>query len=159
MGLIKNRYIGRTFIQPGQDKRERSVRLKLNALRRTVEGKRVVMVDDSIVRGTTVARLVKLIRDAGAKEVHMRISAPPFRHPCFFGTDIPDRDQLLAHNRTVEEMRQIIGVDSLGFLSVEAANKIAVGAKCSFCDACFTGVYPMPVPESVEKNIFEMEIQ
>ena len=89
VGLIKNRYIGRTFIQPGQDKRERSVRLKLNALRRAVEGKRVVMVDDSIVRGTTVARLVKLIRDAGAKEVHMRISAPPFRHPCFFGTDIP----------------------------------------------------------------------
>ena len=159
VGLIKNRYIGRTFIQPGQDKRERSVRLKLNALRRAVEGKRVVMVDDSIVRGTTVARLVKLIRDAGAKEVHMRISAPPFRHPCFFGTDIPDSEQLLAHNRTVEEMREIIGVDSLGFLSVEAANKIALGATCTFCDACFTGVYPMPVPERVEKNMFEMEIQ
>ena len=124
VGLIKNRYIARTFIQPGQDKRERSVRLKLNALRTAIEGKRVIMVDDSIVRGTTCGRLVKLLRDAGAAEVHMRISAPPFRHPCFFGTDIPERNQLLAHNRTVEEMREIIGVDSLGFLSLVARRKI-----------------------------------
>lgn len=158
VGLIKNRYIARTFIQPGQDKRERSVRLKLNALRTAIEGKRVIMVDDSIVRGTTVARLVQLLRDAGAAEVHMRISAPPFRHPCFFGTDIPERSQLLAHERTVEEMREIIGVDSLGFLSLEATRKIAVGAKCGFCDACFSGVYPIAVPEQTEKNIFESEI-
>lgn len=158
VGLIKNRYIARTFIQPGQDKRERSVRLKLNALRTAIEGKRVIMVDDSIVRGTTVARLVQLLRDAGAAEVHMRISAPPFRHPCFFGTDIPERSQLLAHERTVEEMRAIIGVDSLGFLSLEATRKIAVGAKCGFCDACFSGVYPIAVPEHTEKNIFESEI-
>ncbi len=158
VGLIKNRYIARTFIQPGQDKRERSVRLKLNALRTAVEGKRVIMVDDSIVRGTTCARLVKLLRDAGAAEVHMRISAPPFRHPCFFGTDIPERSQLLAHGRTVEEMREIIGVDSLGFLSLEAARKIAVGCKLGFCDACFSGEYPIPVPEQAEKNMFENEI-
>ena len=158
VGLIKNRYIARTFIQPGQDKRERSVRLKLNALRTAVEGKRVILVDDSIVRGTTCARLVKLLRDAGAAEVHMRISAPPFRHPCFFGTDIPERSQLLAHGRTVEEMRAIIGVDSLGFLSLEAAHKIAVGCHLGFCDACFSGRYPIPVPEQAEKNMFENEI-
>lgn len=158
VGLIKNRYIARTFIQPGQSRRERSVRLKLNALREAVAGKRVILVDDSIVRGTTSARLVKLLRDAGASEVHMRISAPPFRHPCFFGTDIPDREQLLAHNRTVEEMREIIGVDSLGFLSIEAARKIAVGCKLGFCDACFTGEYPMEVPEQTLKNMFESEI-
>ena len=159
VGLIKNRYIGRTFIQPGQSKRERSVRLKLNALREAVNGKRVIMVDDSIVRGTTCARLVKLVRDAGAKEVHMRISAPPFRHPCFFGTDIPERTQLLAHERTVEEMRQIIGVDSLGFLSVEATRRIALNCKLGFCDACFTGEYPMEVPNQVDKNMFESEIE
>ena len=158
VGLIKNRYIARTFIQPGQDKRERSVRLKLNALRTAVEGKRVILVDDSIVRGTTCARLVKLLRDAGAAEVHMRISAPPFRHPCFFGTDIPERSQLLAHGRTVEEMRAIIGVDSLGFLSLEAAHKIALGCHLGFCDACFSGRYPIPVPEQAEKNMFENEI-
>lgn len=134
------------------------MRLKLNALRTAIEGKRVIMVDDSIVRGTTCGRLVKLLRDAGAAEVHMRISAPPFRHPCFFGTDIPERNQLLAHNRTVEEMREIIGVDSLGFLSLEACRKIAVGCKLGFCDACFSGEYPIPVPEQVDKNMFETEI-
>ena len=158
VGLIKNRYIARTFIQPGQARRERSVRLKLNALREAVNGKRIILVDDSIVRGTTCARLVKLLRDAGASEVHMRVSAPPFRHPCFFGTDIPDRELLLAHKRTVEEMRQIIGVESLGFLSLEAAHKIALGCKLHFCDACFSGRYPMEVPEQAEKNMFESEI-
>lgn len=159
VGLIKNRYIGRTFIQPGQKTRERSVRLKLNALRGAVAGKRVIMVDDSIVRGTTCGRLVKLIRDAGAKEVHMRISAPPFRYPCFFGTDIPECTQLLAHERTVEEMRQIIGVDSLGFLSLEATHRIALGAKGGFCDACFSGKYPIEVPLQAQKNMFESEIE
>ncbi len=122
------------------------MRLKLNALRTAIEGKRVIMVDDSIVRGTTCGRLVKLLRDAGAAEVHMRISAPPFRHPCFFGTDIPERNQLLAHNRTVEEMREIIGVDSLGFRRCEACRKIAVGCKLGFCDACFSGEYPSRYP-------------
>ena len=159
VGLIKNRYIGRTFIQPGQHKRERSVRLKLNALREAVQGKRVIMVDDSIVRGTTCARLIKLVRDAGASEVHLRISAPPFRHPCFFGTDIPDQDLLLAHGRTVEEMREIIGADTLGFLSLEATRKIARGCHLDFCDACFTGEYPMDVPKQAQKNLFESEIE
>ncbi len=158
VGLIKNRYIGRTFIQPGQDQRERSVRLKLNALREAVRGKRIILVDDSIVRGTTCARLIKLVRDAGATEVHMRVSAPPFRHPCFFGVDIPGEEELLAHGRTVEEMRQIIGADSLGFLSVDAARKIARGCRLGLCDACFTGEYPMEVPRQAEKNIFESEI-
>ena len=158
VGLIKNRYIARTFIQPGQDQRERSVRLKLNALRTAVEGKRVILVDDSIVRGTTCARLVKLLRGAGASEVHMRISAPPFRYPCFFGTDIPEQSQLLAHGKTVEEMRKLIGVESLGFLSLEAAGKIAKGCRLEFCKACFSGEYPVPVPAQAEKNIFEQEL-
>ena len=159
VGLIKNRYVARTFIQPGQSSREQSVRLKLNALREAVNGKRLILVDDSIVRGTTSARLVRILRDAGATEVHMRISAPPFRHPCFFGTDIPDRELLLAHNRTVEEMREIIGVDSLGFLSLDAVRRIAVGARCGCCDACFSGHYPLEVPEVTDKNIFESEIE
>ncbi len=158
VGLIKNKYIGRTFIQPGQDKRERSVRIKLNALRTNLEGKRVIMVDDSIVRGTTCARLVKILRDAGAKEVHMRISAPPFLHPCFFGTDVPDCGQLIAYGRTVEEIRQMVGVDSLAYLSLEATNKIAVGARCGFCNGCFSGQYPIEVPDTIEKNIFESGI-
>ena len=158
VGLIKNRSIGRTFIQPGQDSRERSVRLKLNALREAVRDKRVILVDDSVVRGTTCARLIKLVRDAGAEEVHLRVSAPPFRYPCFFGVDIPDQESLLAHNRTVEEMRQIVGADTLGFLSVEALRNIARDCKLGFCDACFTGKYPMEVPAQGAKNIFESEI-
>ncbi len=155
VGLIKNRYIARTFIQPGQNRREKAVRIKLNALSEAVKGKRVIMVDDSIVRGTTSARIVNLLREAGATEVHMRISAPPFLYPCFFGTDIPDSEALIAHNRSVEEIREMIGVDSLGFLSLEATNRIAVGAHCTFCDACFSGNYPVAVPEKTEKNIFE----
>ena len=159
VGLIKNRYIARTFIQPGQDKRERSVRLKLNALRTAIEGKRVIMVDDSIVRGTTCGRLVKLLRDAGAAEVHMRISAPPFRHPCFFGTDIPERNQLLAHNRTVEEMREIIGVD-FARLPVARGLPQDLQSAASWASAmhAFSGEYPIPVPEQVDKNMFETEI-
>ena len=158
VGLIKNRYVDRTFIQPGQSRRENAVRMKLNALAEVIRGKRVIMVDDSIVRGTTCARIVSILRDAGAKEVHMRVSSPPFLHPCFFGTDIPDRELLIAPGRTVEEIRRIIGVDSLGFLSIEATQKIAVGAHCGFCDACFTGNYPVAVPDKVEKNIFERRI-
>ena len=115
-------------------------------------------MDDSIVRGTTCARLIRLVRDAGATEVHMRVSAPPFRHPCFFGVDIPAEEELLANGRTEEEMRQIIGADSLGFLSVDAARKIARGCRLGLCDACFTGEYPMEVPRQTEKNIFESEI-
>ena len=123
-----------------------------------VRDKRVILVDDSVVRGTTCARLIKLVRDAGAEEVHLRVSAPPFRYPCFFGVDIPDQESLLAHNRTVEEMRQIVGADTLGFLSVEALRNIARDCKLGFCDACFTGKYPMEVPAQGAKNIFESEI-
>ncbi|MGE4353481.1 MAG: amidophosphoribosyltransferase [Oscillospiraceae bacterium] len=144
-GLIKNRYIGRTFIQPGQENREMAVRLKLNPLRSTISGKRVVVIDDSIVRGTTSNRLVRLLRDAGAKEVHMLSSAPMFISPCYFGTDIPSKKELMACNHTLDEMRQMIGADSLGFLSVAALKKIAPCFGKSYCDGCFTGKYPVDV--------------
>lgn len=149
-GLVKNRYIGRTFIQPGQANREASVRLKLNALRSTIAGKRVVVIDDSIVRGTTSSQLVKLLRDAGAKEVHMLSSAPMFIAPCYFGTDIPSKKELFACNHSLEEMRQLIGADSLGFLSVESLRKIAPDCACGFCDGCFTERYPISMENGGE---------
>ena len=145
VGLVKNRYIGRTFITPGQESREQAVRIKLGALRSCVEGKRIVMIDDSIVRGTTSRQIVSLLREAGAREVHMRSSAPPFIAPCYFGTDIPDRDALIANHHTVEEIRQMIGADSLAFLSLDALHRIAPDASCGFCDGCFTGTYPIEV--------------
>ena len=145
IGLVKNRYIGRTFITPGQESREQAVRIKLGALASCVAGKRVVMVDDSIVRGTTSKQIVSLLREAGATEVHMYSSAPPFIAPCYFGTDIPDRDALIACNYTQEEMREMIGADSLHFLSLEALHQIAPQADCGFCDGCFTGSYPIEV--------------
>lgn len=144
-GFIKNKYIARTFIKPTQTDREIAVKLKLNVLKSAVNGKRVIMVDDSIVRGTTSQRIVQLLRDAGAREVHVRISAPPFTWPCFFGTDIPDRDQLIANSHTVEETAEIINADSLDYLSIENLHKIAPGSSCSFCDACFTGNYNVEV--------------
>ncbi len=144
-GFIKNKYIARTFIKPTQGAREVAVKMKLNVLKSAVEGKRVIMVDDSIVRGTTSGRIVKLLRDAGAKEVHVRISAPEFKWPCFFGTDIPDRDLLIANNHTVEETRQIIDADSLEYLSLDNLHSIAPNSSCGFCDACFTGNYPVDV--------------
>ena len=159
VGFIKNRYIGRTFIQSTQKQRENSVHIKLNAVRETVAGKRVVMIDDSIVRGTTSARIVRLLREAGATEVHMRVSAPPFLYPCYFGTDIDDKSSLIANNHTVEEITQIIGVDSLGYLSVENVRKLAAGSKCGFCTACFDGDYPVPPPAVCQKNKFEQKIQ
>lgn len=145
IGFVKNKYIGRTFIEPTQAMRENAVRIKLNVLRSTVEGKRVVMVDDSIVRGTTSKRIVALLRKFGAKEVHVRSSAPPFLYPCYFGTDVPSKEQLLATNHTLDEMCEIIGADSLGFLSVENLKKIIPNAKCGFCDGCFSGKYPVEV--------------
>ena len=144
-GLVKNRYIGRTFIQPGQADRESAVRLKLNALRSTIAGRRVVVIDDSIVRGTTSSQLVKLLRDAGAKEVHMLSSAPMFIAPCYFGTDIPSKGELFACNHDPQEMCRLIGADSLGFLSVESLRKIAPDCTCGFCDGCFTERYPISV--------------
>ncbi|MGN1318756.1 MAG: amidophosphoribosyltransferase, partial [Lachnospirales bacterium] len=134
-GFIKNKYIARTFIKPTQNEREMAVKMKLNVLKSAVKGKRVIMVDDSIVRGTTSGQIVKLLRDAGAKEVHVRISAPPFTWPCFFGTDIPTRDQLIANKYTVEETAKIINADSLDYLSIENLHKIAPESTCGFCDS------------------------
>ncbi|MEG6571523.1 amidophosphoribosyltransferase [[Clostridium] cellulosi] len=155
LGFIKNRYVGRTFIQPTQGQRVNSVKIKLNALSSAVKGKRVVMVDDSIVRGTTSARIVSLLREAGAKEVHVRISSPPFKNPCFFGTDIDSRDKLIACRMSVDEICRTIGADSLGYLDAEDLEKLAPNAKCSFCTGCFTGRYPMEVPDEIPKNRFE----
>lgn len=158
IGLIKNKYIGRTFIQPTQTERQNSVRIKLNAVRSTVEGKRVVLIDDSIVRGTTSARIVGLLREAGAREVHVRFSAPPFRHPCYFGTDIDSTDHLIAAHHTVEEIREIIGADSLGFLSVDDLPKLADHSSCGFCSGCFTGKYPVDPPKDTQKLKFERRL-
>ncbi len=151
IGFLKNKYIGRTFILPEQKQRQDAVRIKLNAIRSTVEGKRVVMVDDSIVRGTTSAHIVRLLREAGAKEVHVRLSSPPFTNVCYFGTDVSKRETLIAANHTVEEICEIIGADSLGYLPLEACDKIAAGSKCKFCKGCFTGEYPIDPP--VRKHI------
>lgn len=158
VGFIKNRYVGRTFIQPTQGQREDAVRIKLNAVRSTVEGKRVVLVDDSIVRGTTSARIVGLLREAGAKEVHMRISSPPFINACYFGTDIDSKDKLIACKMPLEDIAAHIGVDSLGYLSVENVHKIAENPHCGFCDGCFTGNYPVEVPDCIQKDKFEYKL-
>ena len=142
-GFIKNRYIGRTFISQTQSVREEAVKIKLNPLRATVEGKRVVMVDDSIVRGTTTLPTVKLLRDAGAKEIHVRIASPEYISPCFYGTDITSKDDLFASRYRINEMCRILGADSLGFLSLDSLMKVAPESKCAFCDACFTERYPV----------------
>ena len=147
VGFIKNRYIGRTFIQPTQAEREAALRIKLNAMRDAVKGKRVVMVDDSIVRGTTCRRIVNLLREAGATEVHVRISSPPFLNPCYFGTDIDSRDKLIACQYSVEETKEIIGADSLAYLSINAMQNLVPDSKRKLCDACFTGNYPIYVPQ------------
>ena len=157
IGFIKNKYIGRTFIQPTQKDRENKVRIKLNPISATVAGKRVVLVDDSIVRGTTCARIVKLLRDAGATEVHLRSSAPPFLYPCYFGTDIDSPEKLIAHNHTIEEIRDIIGVDTLGYLSKENALKLTENST-GFCVGCFTGAYPTEPPKQVDRSKFELSI-
>ena len=159
MGLIKNRYIGRTFIQPTQGGRENSVRLKLNPMTENIRGKRIVLIDDSIVRGTTSARIVRALRDAGATEVHLRSSAPPFLYPCFYGTEVPDRDLLIAVGRTEEELAEILGADSVGFNSHEALSRIFENVGCSVCKACFTGEYPVEIPSEPEENIFQKPIQ
>lgn len=140
-GFVKNRYIGRSFIFPTQAQRENAVALKLNPLRAAVEGKRVVLVDDSIVRGTTCARIVAAIRQAGAREVHLRISAPPFLHNCYFGTDIGDEEKLIANRLSLEEIRAQTGADTLGYISVEGLRSACAGARLELCDACFTGDY------------------
>jgi amidophosphoribosyltransferase len=144
MAFFKNSYVGRTFIKPKQSNRESSVGVKLNVLKEAVEGKRVIMIDDSIVRGTTSDRIVKMLRDAGAKEVHMRVSSPPFLYPCYFGTDVPAREQLIAYNREVEDIRRIIGADTLSYLKLERLPQLVDGL--SICKGCFTGKYPIAPP-------------
>ena len=147
-GFVKNRYIGRTFITPDQESREAAVRIKLGALRCQVAGKRVVMIDDSIVRGTTASAIVSLLRSAGATEVHVRISSPEFISPCFFGTDIPNKEKLISCHHSVEEIREIINADSLGFLSLERLHQIAPDSSCGgFCEGCFSGTYPIDMGE------------
>lgn len=157
IGFIKNKYIGRTFISPGQKSRENLVKIKLNPIAQTVRGKRVVLIDDSIVRGTTSARIVKLIRDAGAREVHFRVSAPPFINPCFYGTDIDSRENLIAVNHSVDEIARIIGADTLGYLSLEHVTQLAAPGK-GYCIGCFSGQYPTEVPTQVRKSRFEQKI-
>ncbi|MBR0599167.1 amidophosphoribosyltransferase [Sinanaerobacter chloroacetimidivorans] len=151
-GLIKNRYVGRTFIQPDQRMRELSVRLKLNVLKDSVKGKRIIMVDDSIVRGTTSGKIVTMLKDAGAKEVHVRVSSPPVTHSCHFGIDTPNSDKLVASRHTVEEIRQMIGADSLGYLSIEGLLEAIGIGKEKICVACFNGNYPMPLPDEIAKD-------
>ncbi len=159
LGFIKNKYIGRTFIAPGQQSREDRVKIKLNPISAVVRNKRVVMIDDSIVRGTTSARIVGLLREAGAKEIHMRVSAPPFLNPCYYGTDIDSRDNLIACKYTLDEIKEKIGVDSLGYLSIESVRRIAKGINGSgYCCACFDGNYPTEIPKSPMKNRFETKI-
>ena len=151
--FVKNSYVGRTFIKPKQSTRESSVKIKLNVLREAVAGKRVIMIDDSIVRGTTSDRIVKMLRDAGAREVHMRFSSPPFLWPCYFGTDVPAREQLIAYNRSVEEIRQMIGADSLGYLQIDRLKELVNGL--DICQGCFTGKYPMEPPEDDIRGEYE----
>ncbi|MBO7170622.1 MAG: amidophosphoribosyltransferase [Clostridia bacterium] len=158
IGFIKNKYIGRTFIAPGQQNREDKVRIKLNPIESVVKGKRVVLVDDSIVRGTTGGRIVGLLRDAGATEIHMRISSPPFLNPCYYGTDIDSKEHLVACRHTLEEIRDIMNVDSLGYLSLENVRKLTGTEGNDFCIACFNGDYPTEIPPKKEKSRFDCKI-
>ena len=156
IGLIKNKYIGRTFISPGQEERVDRVRIKLSPVESVIEGKRVVLVDDSIVRGTTSKRIVKLLRDAGAKEIHMRISAPPFLHPCYYGTDIDSEENLIACHHSMEEIAELIGVDTLGYLPVEKLDRLVESKH--YCAACFNGEYPTQIPVDLRKDRFERKL-
>ncbi|MEM9220437.1 MAG: amidophosphoribosyltransferase [Cyanobacteria bacterium P01_F01_bin.150] len=158
-GLIKNRYVGRTFIQPTQSMREIGIRMKLNPLKGVLEGKRVVVIDDSIVRGTTSRKIVKALRDAGAIEVHMRISSPPVTHPCFFGIDTDTQDQLIAAKLSVEEIAKRIGVDSLAYLTWEGMLDNAGDERNHFCSGCFTGKYPLEIPPEVQRSKLMLEMQ
>ncbi len=147
-GFVKNNYVGRTFIKPQQKQRENAVRLKLNVLGNTVRGKRVVMLDDSIVRGTTSSRLVHMLKNAGATEVHVRISSPPFLWPCYFGTDVPERSQLSAVRNSLDEICRSLGADSLGYLELDSLHEMLCGREIDYCDACFSGNYPVAPPKS-----------
>lgn len=156
IGLIKNKYIGRTFISPGQNARMDQVKIKLSPIEESIRGKRVVLIDDSIVRGTTSGRIVRLVREAGAREIHMRISSPPFLHPCYYGTDIDSRENLIACHHSVSETAKIIGADSLGYLPVSELSSLVGG--CGYCSACFDGAYPTDIPSDTRKDRFEQKL-
>ena len=156
-GLMKNRYVGRTFIQPEQSLRERNVQLKFNPMKAMIDGKKIVVVDDSIVRGTTTPRVINMLRNAGAKEVHMRITSPPIQHPCFYGVDMASKSELIANFKSVQEIENHIGADSLGYLSIENTIKATQQSQESLCTACFTGCYPTSVP--LQFNKMQMETQ
>ncbi|MBO4766254.1 MAG: amidophosphoribosyltransferase, partial [Lachnospiraceae bacterium] len=154
IGLIKNKYIGRTFIKPSG--RMDAVKIKLAAVEETVRDKRIVLIDDSIVRGTTCAHIVRMLREAGAKEIHMRVTAPPFLHPCYYGTDVDSEDNLIACRHTVAEIAEIIGVDTLGYLPVDELPGLC--GSSDICSACFDGSYPTPVPSDTRKDRFEQRL-
>ncbi|MCL2013907.1 MAG: amidophosphoribosyltransferase, partial [Oscillospiraceae bacterium] len=158
IGFIRNRYVTRSFIQPTQFQRDDAVKIKLNTIKPVVDGKRVVMIDDSIVRGTTCKQIVSLLREAGAKEVHLRIASPPFAHMCYFGVDIDREENLIAHRMNKDEITEFTGVDSLEYLSLESVHKIANGASCEFCDGCFSGNYPIDTPEKAPQDKFRQKI-
>ena len=154
-GLVKNRYIGRSFIAPSQEARAQAVRLKLNPLRENIQGKRLVVVDDSIVRGTTQHQLVRMLREAGAREVHLRIPSPPIRWSCFYGIDTGDRSELIAHNMEIDHIREYLNVDTLGYLSLDRLVAATGASGAGFCHACFTGDYPVEVPVTLRKHVLE----
>ena len=159
IGFIKNKYVGRSFIAPEQEQREKAVKIKLNVIKETIAGKKVVMIDDSIVRGTTSARIVKMLREAGAKEVHLRISSPPFKHPCYFGTDIDSSENLIADKfDSVEKIAEFIGVDTLKYLPIETLGELTDN-KTDYCDGCFSGKYPIDTSKAGQKNKFDEKIK
>jgi amidophosphoribosyltransferase len=156
-GLIKNRYVGRTFIQPTQDIRQLGIKVKLNPLSDLIRGKKLVVVDDSIVRGNTSQKIMQMLKEAGAKEIHMRVSSPPVCSPCFYGIDTASRQELIASEKSVEEIRKFIGADSLVYLSLEALVKSTNSPRHLFCAACLDGSYPIAVPEDVKLSKFVLE--
>jgi len=158
MGMVRNHYVGRTFIEPSQYIRDLGVKVKLNPVREVIKGKRVVIVEDSIVRGTTSRTRIRTLRDAGAKEVHMRVSCPPHRFPCFYGIDFPTKKELIASSHTLKEIRDYIGLDSIGYLSLEGMLESMYLDKGEFCTACFSGNYPVPVEEETDKYRLEEKI-
>jgi amidophosphoribosyltransferase len=158
-GIYKNNYVGRTFIQPSQSLRDLGVKLKLNPLPDSIRGKRLIVVDDSIVRGTTTKQVVAMLREAGAEEVHIRITCPPVKWPCFYGIDFPTRQELIGADLAAEEIRAYVGADSLGYLSQEGMVAATGSDASTFCSACFDGVYPIPVPEHAGKFILEDQLE
>jgi len=157
LGIIRNHYVGRTFIEPTQHIRQLGVRLKHSANRAVAAGKRIVLIDDSIVRGTTSVKIVQMMRDAGAREVHFRIASPPITHPDYYGIDTPERDKLLAATHDLEGMRAFIGADSLGYLSLDGMVAATGSPKGDFCRACFDGEYPIPIPDHAGKFVLEQQ--